>query len=115
MKTTMTDFRIVGIEVKELDWSWGMVKDEAGIEVKHEDSDGSTDPAEQEDEAVTTPPEEPDDKEIAVKSEPVDTTEPAECTDPEVVEEKRGEKRKAKTPDGGESQFSYSPIVLFLR
>ena len=46
LKTTMTDFRIVGIEVKELGWTWGLVgdearklKDEAEGRVKIEDSE----------------------------------------------------------------------------
>jgi len=33
-KTTLTDFRIVGIEMKELGWSWGLVGEEAMNQVE---------------------------------------------------------------------------------
>jgi hypothetical protein len=36
-KTTLTDFRIVGIEMKELGWSWGLVGEEAMNQVEEEE------------------------------------------------------------------------------
>lgn len=79
IKTTMTDFRIVGIEIRELGWSWGLVDEKVELE--------GTEPAVKEDSVN-------EEKAVEVKCEPVD-----EIAD--VVEEKRGEKRKAKTPDLG--------------
>lgn len=57
-KTTMTDFRIVGIEIKALDWSWGIVGTEGDAETevkqksqnapnKGENGDAGTSAAEQ--------------------------------------------------------------------
>jgi len=78
IKTTMTDYRIVGIEVKELGWSWGMVElkengEEKNGEAESEVKEGSA---------------EVEEKEVEVKSEPEEGG--------DIVE------RKAKTPDGGE-------------
>jgi 20S proteasome subunit alpha 6 len=36
-KTTLTDFRIVGIEMKELGWKWGLVGDEAMNQAEEEE------------------------------------------------------------------------------
>ncbi|WVQ95418.1 hypothetical protein IAU59_002515 [Kwoniella sp. CBS 9459] len=39
LRTTMTDFRIVGIEVKEIGWSWGKVDGEEEVEIKEEQNE----------------------------------------------------------------------------
>lgn len=116
-KTTMTDFRIVGIEFGELNWSWGAVGGLENLqveeEVKKENGDGGHDEktedpivngaktaAEEAEIPVVIPDSGAAAADVEVKQESEETTESA---DP--VEEKRGEKRKAKTtsPDGGES------------
>ncbi|OCF78804.1 hypothetical protein I204_00748 [Kwoniella mangroviensis CBS 8886] len=127
-RTTMTDFRIVGIEVKALGWSWGKV---GGQEVEEEEEVVK---AEQKDDAVTAgdegievPLTEDSDvkeelkeasgtngesvdlpKEVEtseeVKVEVTETNEASPAAENDVVEEKekRGEKRKAKSPDSEE-------------
>jgi len=99
IKTTMTDFRIVGIEMKELGWSWGMVGVED--EVKKENGDASIEPTVEED-GSAVPDGEQDKKTGEEEEEAAVKSEPAESETADGVEEKRGEKRKAKTPDGGE-------------
>lgn len=121
-KTTLTDFRIVGIEVKSLGWSWGQIGHEVEEDEEEEVDGVEDDPVvppepsvkeESKDEAkpeesvkeetnndsVKAPEplgegkEEQKETDSAVKGEPVETI--------ENVEEKRGEKRKAKTPEAG--------------
>jgi 20S proteasome subunit alpha 6 len=99
IKTTMTDFRIVGIEMKELGWSWGMVGVED--EVRKENGDASIEPTVEED-GSAVPDGEQDKKTGEEEEEAAVKFEPAESETADGVEEKRGEKRKAKTPDGGE-------------
>ena len=99
IKTTMTDFRIVGIEMKELGWSWGMVGVED--EVRKENGDASIEPTVEED-GSAVPDGEQDKKTGEEEEEAAVKSEPAESETADGVEEKRGEKRKAKTPDGGE-------------
>ena len=129
-KTTMSDFRIVGIEVKEIGWSWGVLGDvddaeETGVENEEtaqaeekgaapasngnketpiaeapveEAADGTTEePKAEADPAESSQP----------KSEPLTAVDSSETA--ETVEEKRGEKRKAKSPEGGESAIDSSP------
>ncbi|GMK56200.1 hypothetical protein CspeluHIS016_0300400 [Cutaneotrichosporon spelunceum] len=113
-RTTMTDFRIVGIEVKGLDWSWGLVGQHV-VDVKDEKTDDVNPELEVKDEATNDKSDKPDEKkpepESVVKPEPEDDTKP----EPEVAEkeeltdaadEKRGEKRKARksSVDGDEAQ-----------
>jgi 20S proteasome subunit alpha 6 len=136
-KTTMTDFRIVGIEMKDLGWKWGLTGDEIKedveeevkeelVEVDGEKTTGVDDVNEEETpvaEQVNGEVVLPDAAETSVTEAPVEQIEGDSEADPEVktepdtkpdlevsgesaevVEEKRGEKRKAKTssPDGGE-------------
>ncbi|WWD20905.1 hypothetical protein CI109_105383 [Kwoniella shandongensis] len=148
-KSTMMDFRIVGIEVKELGWSWGLIgghkvdvevkeeeeepkEQEAGTEKVDEDKeveaveDRQTEPAEvKENGDSSVQPPKTDDREgqktghsagdtvkveaeadaateIEGETEVVETAVENDESAAEVVEEKRGEKRKAKTPDADE-------------
>jgi hypothetical protein len=129
-RITMTDFRIVGIEVKGLDWTWGLIggeqpedkqKDEekAKMEKGDEESESKTEAtettangdaaeptaaAEVKDEAeqVTTSEEtkvEDHAETDSEEKEPVPSEQPVKSEPVETVEEKRGEKRKAKSPD----------------
>jgi len=92
-KTTLTDFRIVGIEMKELGWKWGLVGEEAmnqaeedeekaekgEAEVKTEDVGGESadsGPAEAAEAQV---------KEEVVQSEPVNHEETDKTTEPETT------------------------------
>lgn len=119
-KTTMTDFRIVGIEMKCLGWSWGDVNGQTAesesandvkevgsgpeVEVKVEDVKGEEAEAEPEAE-VGASSETVEKEEGGGVGEPGVKTEDVEVKnepDSETVEEKRGAKRKAKSPEGGE-------------
>jgi hypothetical protein len=119
-RTTMTDFRIVGIEVKGLDWSWGLVGEHV-VDAKEEKAEDVKPEAEPEakEEAKDVKPEKPDEKpetepEAAAKAEPdAEEAKPDAEAKPEAAEkeeapdaadEKRGEKRKARksSVDGGE-------------
>ena len=127
----MTDFRIVGIEIKDIGWSWGVLGDDedgpGAVNVKTETVDvkqeevpaaesartepGSDSPVKKEASEAPSKPkveesktEEPagnvlSESELnkAASLDPVDSSETVET-----VEEKRGAKRKAKTPEGGE-------------
>lgn len=68
VKTTMTDFRIVGIEIKELGWTWGMVGGKGMSEPS------SPDWREQGDRYLSLP--EDDTKPIKLESEEVPKAEP---------------------------------------
>lgn len=118
IKTTMTDFRIVGIEVKELGWSWGLVGED--VRVKKEECEEKTpepeksmlttgddvkEEVEEEEEEEEEEVEEVEEVEGLEEGEKVKTE--AQDGDADVVEEKRGEKRKAKTPDPGLYNFPY--------
>lgn len=129
MKTTMTDFRIVGIEVKELGWSWGVVGEESKKlneqveEAKAKEEEEKLKEQEQEKEKE----EKEEVKEVeGVKSEEGieakenghksdnGAAEGERAKDEEIKEEessgdaieaeKRGEKRKANSPDIGEGE-----------
>ena len=119
----MTDFRIVGIEIKGIGWSWGSLRDDEGeeeaVEVKTEPLDvkgegmtaaevaqtepGSDSPVKKESTGASSEskvegsaPDVPTESKD-VKAASLDTVDSSET-----VEEKRGAKRKAKTPEGGE-------------
>ncbi|WWC72790.1 uncharacterized protein I206_106754 [Kwoniella pini CBS 10737] len=137
LRTTMTDFRIIGIEVKGLDWSWGKINGEEEVEeeiskteavAKVEDPLISDDLIKAESVEATKAEQLEDKAEIKAESEDTgddridskeqDTEEvkaeateingneeaSAEVAESEVLEEKekRGEKRKAKSPDSEE-------------
>ncbi|OCF35975.1 hypothetical protein I316_02470 [Kwoniella heveanensis BCC8398] len=149
LRTTMTDFRIVGIEVKEIGWSWGKINghDEVEVkaekeehngtgenlkedidvavaqEVKAESGEEKSDATEAENGPVETKQEgdaaqnqhvtEEAVPEEAVKTETTEETDVLADTNGDVtasaveaVEEKRGEKRKAKTPDAEDETLS---------
>lgn len=147
VKTTMTDFRIVGIEIKELGWTWGMIgahaaseQEAAGEEVKKEESGSSATAVKAE--LVTTDEAPPDSEQSkstngdapshakeeqeqdgvavdSVKQEedantvPDADADPASQTSTEIVKEegtitdevegKVGGKRKAQSPEAGQS------------
>jgi hypothetical protein len=131
-KITMTDFRIVGIEVKGLDWAWGLVGGEAE-DVKEEVKEEKTEESDSKDPEVeakdgedlldlkpengTAEGADSESKEEAVNGE-VSKTEGAEGDDgvkseaAETLEEKRGEKRKAKTPEIGVSLIFF-PVRIW--
>ncbi|WVW80670.1 hypothetical protein I302_102656 [Kwoniella bestiolae CBS 10118] len=129
LRTTMTDFRIVGIEVKGLGWSWGKIggQEEEEEEPKQEEKidDQAIPVSTEEGGAITTAGEEVDvnkeeivgENAVALKAdvtseevkEEVSETNGDSCAPTlvggsDVVEEKekRGEKRKAKSPDSEE-------------
>ncbi|WVF67819.1 hypothetical protein IAT40_002580 [Kwoniella sp. CBS 6097] len=157
-RTTMTDFRIVGIEVKEIGWSWGRVdgKEDVDAEAEQNGTDKNpqaesettsagdnqaktsevaaeaTEVAATEHDSVEVKQEEvpaKDEKVIAeeavtgeaVKAETsgesdasVQVSGDAGAITVEAVEEKRGEKRKAKSPDAEDETLSKkrSPYLL---
>ncbi|BEI80933.1 hypothetical protein CcaverHIS002_0200930 [Cutaneotrichosporon cavernicola] len=109
-RTTMTDFRIVGIEVKGLDWSWGLVGEHV-VDVKDEKSDDIKSETEVKEEVKEDKADDKPEPEAAVKPEPEEEAKPGsdapdkeEATD--TTDEKRGEKRKARksSVDGDEAQ-----------
>jgi hypothetical protein len=137
-KTTLTDFRIVGIEMKSLGWSWGLVggvhgeeevdvdgvEDDPIFEPKTEDAEPKMEQVEpagetkvEADSATAAKTEaspakadaastEQDEKSETVKEEPIESH--------ETVEEKRGEKRKAKTPEAGKVYSMQCATQLIL-
>lgn len=96
-KTTLTDFRIVGIEMKELGWKWGLVGEEAmnqaeedeekaekgEAEVKTENVDGES--AESGAAPTAAEPAEAEVKEETVQSETVNQEETDKTTEPETT------------------------------
>ena len=127
-RITMTDFRIVGIEVKGLDWTWGLIggeqpedknKEEEKAKVDKVEEDLKTEAAETEANGhVAEPTAEADVKNEAeqdknaeeakvegtteaagAEKNTVPSEQPVKSEAVETVEEKRGEKRKAKSPD----------------
>jgi len=121
-KITMTDFRIVGIEVKGLDWAWGLVggeiedvKDEVkeekaeeaeSTETKVETQDGDEAALKSEDQGVEEAGQEPKEEGVnggEPKTEDGEDVDALKSEAAETLEEKRGEKRKAKTPEIGKS------------
>jgi 20S proteasome subunit alpha 6 len=117
-KTTMTDFRIVGIELRELGWTWGLVGDEAAEEA--EDKAVKLENDEEKTETTEAPATEDDTENKEVKPEAestdakadiVDTADTAVHSDDAVKQEasathdeaddKVGGKRKAHTPETG--------------
>lgn len=118
-KTTMTDFRIVGIEVKSLDWSWGLIGEhvfeedekekeaEAKPEAKEEPKEES---AVKDEKKAEKPAEEPaseakEEKDEADEAKPEVKEETKEDAADEAAEPTVGAKRKAKPSsiDGDES------------
>lgn len=110
----MTDFRIVGIEIKELDWTWGLTGEEAN-NVEKDEQEEAVEKKEAED-AVDHEVEEKAEEGAKEKAEEtsedqvLDQTKPAEedvsvkvevGVKTEEAEEKVGGKRKAQSPDGG--------------
>ncbi|ORY21156.1 hypothetical protein BCR39DRAFT_554155 [Naematelia encephala] len=143
LKTTMTDFRIVGIEMKELGWKWGLVdgQDDKADVVEEKEDVHEDEEKEQPKEEESGPKVEPEDakkeadqvngenseeataetSELKVEAKAEDAPDTNGGTEPAVdvhaqtveqdatdvgVEEKRGEKRKAKTPDGDDDEHS---------
>ncbi|WWD07175.1 hypothetical protein V865_005272 [Kwoniella europaea PYCC6329] len=128
LRTTMTDFRIVGIEVKGLGWSWGKVggqevEEEEEVVKAEEKGDAVTagdevievplidnsDVKEETKEASGTNGEsvdlsKMDETSEEAKLEVTETNEASAVAGDDVPEEKekRGEKRKAKSPDSEE-------------
>ena len=133
-KITMTDFRIVGIEVKGLDWAWGLVggeHEEIKDEIKAEEVEGvakvenvtEVEGKDSESEAVPKvegqTAEEGGDElkadEVSGtaeegKAEDVEGEDAIKSEAAESLEEKRGEKRKAKTPEIG--MFRQNPLLF---
>lgn len=54
VKTTMTDFRIVGIEIKELGWTWGLIGAEAMDQVPEEKEETKGKPSAEAEQVVKT-------------------------------------------------------------
>lgn len=125
-KTTMTDFRIVGIELKELGWTWGLVGDQADEEadidpVKVENDAGKEEPADatiaddntevKEEEAE---PEATESKGDAATADTATETDEAVKQEPSATQgeadDKVGGKRKAQTPETGTLQQGYTPV-----
>jgi 20S proteasome subunit alpha 6 len=127
MKTTMTDFRIVGIEVVEEGWKWGLTGDDVDKEEVLVDGDEKAaagqegevevevkiekDVAVKQEEDVDG--EKPKDIGGVVEDEKHEETEEDAAESAESVEAKRGEKRKAKTPEGG-SFFPFLDSFVIL-
>ena len=93
-KTTLTDFRIVGIEMKELGWKWGLVGEEAMNQAEEDEEKAEKSEAEVKTENVdgegaesSAAPTiaEADVKEETVDSETVNQEETANATEPETT------------------------------
>lgn len=93
-KTTLTDFRIVGIEMKELGWKWGLVGEEAMNQAEEDEEKAEKSEAEVKTENVdgegaesSAAPTiaEADVKEETVDSETVNQEETANATEPEAT------------------------------
>lgn len=104
-KTTMTDFRIVGIEVKGLEWSWGMV----GEHVFDKDEDEEVKEEAKSAEAAEVKEEAKEDDKPGVKEEPKDDTK-AEVKDegkaedaPEPVKEEKDAEAKPVAAEATEA------------
>jgi 20S proteasome subunit alpha 6 len=100
VKTTMTDFRIVGIEMKELGWSWGLVGEAANVKEEKVDAEEVEKPEGAETETPRADKGETASGDKVAPSEEVKNE--ADIKTEEASEEKVGGKRKAQSPDGGE-------------
>lgn len=135
-RITMTDFRIVGIEVKGLDWTWGLiggkqpedkvkeeeenakadkVDDQSKPEAAETDANGQAaepiakaevkDEADQDEKAEEEVKDDGQAETDGEEKEAAPSEEPVKSEPVETVEEKRGAKRKAKSPDLSESTY----------
>ena len=127
-RTTMTDFRIVGIEIKSIGWTWGVLGDsgddpkEEPLASKDEETqskanhahavpDSTKTETESAIEEVSGSPEKKPETSGEIPKEEIDPSvklERSESSDQ--PDEKRGEKRKAKTPEGGESDIGRTSL-----
>ncbi|KAK4689649.1 hypothetical protein P7C73_g442, partial [Tremellales sp. Uapishka_1] len=97
-KTTMTDFRIVGIEIASVGWKWGQTGEEVDQADTKKEEEVVKEQEEQVDKAVAAVDGkvEKADGEVEKEMNEAEVEEVEVKVEPE-VEEKRGEKRKAKT------------------
>lgn len=106
-KTTMTDFRIVGIEVKSLDWSWGLIGEHVFEEDEKEKEPEKTEVKEERKEE----PAAKDEKKEEDEEEPKEP--PSEAKEEEAKEEKPDAKPEVKEEmkEGAEADEAAEPTV----